>query len=224
MRFEFAERLLDRIEIRRIFGKVTQSGTYRFNHLSHTGNLVYREAIHHHEAPRAVSVRPIVTDHGPCFFTGSLATKKHSAAPFRAQHRGPPFLRPQGRRLPRSFFEADIVPLEEPPNRDAAAGDPPLVHRRDDLIQRQIRLLGNQRQQNVRVRLQRRDAASALAAMLPVSFKRCIHLIAELALTSTHSAASRRDAPASTSRSTRIRKSSEQGLGIDPLQKWNQCR
>ena len=34
-----------------------------------------------------------------------------------------------------------------------------------------------------------------LAAMLPVSFKRCIHLIAELALTSTHSAASRRDAP-----------------------------
>ena len=63
-----------------------------------------------------------------------------------------------------------------------------------------------------------------LAAMLPVSFKRCIHLIAELALTSTHSAASRRDAPASTSRSTRIRKSSEQGLGIDPLQKSNQCR
>jgi hypothetical protein len=63
-----------------------------------------------------------------------------------------------------------------------------------------------------------------LAAMLPVSFKRCIHLIAELALTSTHSAASRRDAPASTSRSTRIRKSSEQGFGIDPLQKSNQCR
>jgi hypothetical protein len=63
-----------------------------------------------------------------------------------------------------------------------------------------------------------------LAAMLPVSFKRCIHLIAELALTSTHSAASRRDAPASTSRSTRIRKSSEQGLGIDPLQKSTQCR
>ena len=39
-----------------------------------------------------------------------------------------------------------------------------------------------------------------LAAMLRVSFKRCIHLIAELALTSTLSAASRRDAPASTSR------------------------
>jgi hypothetical protein len=63
-----------------------------------------------------------------------------------------------------------------------------------------------------------------LAAMLPVSFKRCIHLIAELALTSTHSAASRRDAPASTARSTRTRKSSEQGFGIDLLQKSNQCR
>ena len=49
MRFEFAKRLLDRIEIWRIFGKVTQSRTGRFNHLSHTGNLVHREAIHHHD-------------------------------------------------------------------------------------------------------------------------------------------------------------------------------
>ena len=51
--------------------------------------------------------------------------------------------------------------LVEPPYRDAAAGDPPLAHRRDDLIQRQIRLLDNQRQQKVRVRFQRRDAAPA---------------------------------------------------------------
>ena len=34
-----------------------------------------------------------------------------------------------------------------------------------------------------------------LGAMLPVSCRRCIHLIAELGLTSNHSAASRRDAP-----------------------------
>ena len=40
MRFEFAERLLDRIEVRRIFGEVTQSRTGRFNQFSHTGNLV----------------------------------------------------------------------------------------------------------------------------------------------------------------------------------------
>jgi hypothetical protein len=60
-----------------------------------------------------------------------------------------------------TFFEADIVPLEEPPNRAAAASDPALAHDRNDFIQRQIRLLGNQPQQNGRVRLERRDAASA---------------------------------------------------------------
>src|ERR1700693_5654831 len=61
----------------------------------------------------------------------------------------------------RLFFEADIVSLEEPPDRTTAAGDPSLAQRRDNLIQRQIWLLGNQRQQQVRVLLQRRDAASA---------------------------------------------------------------
>ena len=45
-----------------------------------------------------------------------------------------------------------------------------------------------------------------LAAMLPVSFKRRIHLIAELALTSTHSAASRRDAPPTFAKSTNTTK------------------
>src|SRR5208283_5875495 len=49
MRFEFAERHLDRIEVRRIFGEVTQFRTGRFNHLAHTGNLVHREAVHHHD-------------------------------------------------------------------------------------------------------------------------------------------------------------------------------
>src|SRR4249919_4087144 len=61
----------------------------------------------------------------------------------------------------RLFFEADRVPLEEAPHRAAAAGDPSLAHRRDDLIQRQIRSVGNQHQQKVRVCLQGRDAASA---------------------------------------------------------------
>ena len=61
----------------------------------------------------------------------------------------------------RLFFEADRVPLEEAPHRAAAAGDPSLAHRRDDLIQRQIRLVGNQHQQKVRVCLQGRDAAPA---------------------------------------------------------------
>ena len=56
------------------------------------------------------------------------------------------FCAPRGDAVRDRFFEADIVPLEVPPHRAAAAGDPSLAHRRDDLIQRQIRLLGNQRQ------------------------------------------------------------------------------
>jgi hypothetical protein len=56
----------------------------------------------------------------------------------------------------RLFFEADAMANEQPPGCTAAAGDPSLAHRRDDLIQRQIRLLGNQRQQTVRVLFQRR--------------------------------------------------------------------
>jgi hypothetical protein len=37
------------------------------------------------------------------------------------------------------------VALKEAPHRAAAAGDPSLVHRRDDFIERQVRLLSNQR-------------------------------------------------------------------------------
>ena len=70
------------------------------------------------------------------------------------------------------------------------------MHRGDDFIERQIRLPSNQRKQKRRVRFQRRDAAPArLGTMLPVACRRCIHLIAELGLTSNQSAASRRDAP-----------------------------
>src|SRR6266567_7969095 len=61
------------------------------------------------------------------------------------------------------------------------------------------------------------------AAMLPVACRRCIHLIAELGLTSNHSAASRRDAPDSTASTTRSRNSKEHGFGIDALQNSNQC-
>src|SRR6516165_1846252 len=55
----------------------------------------------------------------------------------------------------RVFFEADAASLEEPPNRAAAARDPSFGHRRNDLVQRQIRLLDNQSQQKVCVFLQR---------------------------------------------------------------------
>src|ERR1700737_1059664 len=61
----------------------------------------------------------------------------------------------------RAFFKREIMSLEKPPNRSAAAGDSSLTHRDHDLVQRQIRLLGNQGQQPSRVLLQWRLAPSA---------------------------------------------------------------
>src|SRR5262245_33611999 len=61
----------------------------------------------------------------------------------------------------RVFFTADVAASEEPPHRAAAACDPAFAHRRDDLVQRKVRLVGNQTQQKLRMLLQRRDAAAA---------------------------------------------------------------
>src|SRR5262245_10120839 len=58
------------------------------------------------------------------------------------------------------FFEADVASIEEPPNRTTAARDSPLPHRRNQLVQRQIRLPGDQTQQKPRMFLQRRCAAA----------------------------------------------------------------
>ncbi len=61
----------------------------------------------------------------------------------------------------RLFFEGDLVALEEAPDGGAAGPNFMPAHRRDHLIQRQIRPLGNQREQEVRMLLQRRGAAAA---------------------------------------------------------------
>jgi hypothetical protein len=60
-------------------------------------------------------------------------------------------------------------------------------------------------------------------AALLVSCQRCTHLTTELTLTPKCSAASRRDAPASTASITRSRRSQEYDFGIDTPQRWNQC-
>jgi hypothetical protein len=74
MRLEFAERLLDWIEVRRIFGEVTQSRTGRFNQFSHTGNLVHREAIHHHDvaALESGNETSFEISHEGCCIHGSI--------------------------------------------------------------------------------------------------------------------------------------------------------
>jgi hypothetical protein len=59
------------------------------------------------------------------------------------------------------FLKADPVSIEEPPHGGAAARDPLLALGRDDLVQRQVRLLGNESQQPLRMLLQWRGAAAA---------------------------------------------------------------
>src|SRR4029077_16095813 len=118
-------------------------------------------------------------------------------APPRPRH-----IRPLLLRRPQTFFDADLVALQEAPHRAATTGDPSLVHRGDDFIERQIRLPSNQRKQKRRVRLQRRDAAPAwLGSDAPGRLPAL-----PLGLTSNQ-AASRRDAPDSTASTTRSRNS-----------------
>src|SRR5262245_48703836 len=75
----------------------------------------------------------------------------------------------------RLFFEADVVALEEAPHGSATACDPVLVHRRDHLIQRQIRLLLNQREQPRRMYLQWRRAPAARLGCATPSLVKVFH-------------------------------------------------
>jgi hypothetical protein len=78
----------------------------------------------------------------------------------------------------RVFFEADVAPSEEPPHRAAAASDPSSAHRRHDLVQRQVRLLGKSACFSSGEML----PPLGLAAKLPVSSKRCIQITTTLGL------------------------------------------
>src|SRR5262245_46384335 len=75
----------------------------------------------------------------------------------------------------RVFFEADVAASEQPPHRAAAASDPAFAHRRDDLVQRQLRLVGNQTQQKLCVLLQRRGAATTWLCRNAASLLETLH-------------------------------------------------
>src|SRR6266480_3607045 len=60
-----------------------------------------------------------------------------------------------------AFFDGDIMSLEKSPDRGATAWNSLLAHRRNDLIQGQIRLLGYQSQQPFHLLLQRRRTPAA---------------------------------------------------------------
>jgi hypothetical protein len=122
----------------------------------------------------------------------------------------------------RLFFEGEIMSRKKPPNSGATARNTPLAHRGNDLVQRQVRPLGNHNQQPFRVRFQRRCAPSARLRFGASGVTPALQPFHRGAR--TLSAASRRDAPAPTASITRSRKSSEYGFGIGRLsQKTNQC-
>src|SRR2546427_1893317 len=74
-----------------------------------------------------------------------------------------------------AFFEADVVALEEAPHGSATACNPVVVHHRDHLIQRQIRLLLNQREQPRRMCLQWRRAPAARFGCTTPSLVKALH-------------------------------------------------
>src|SRR5437763_8633045 len=61
----------------------------------------------------------------------------------------------------RLFFKGDVVSVEKPPERTAAAFDPPLAQRCNRLDQGQVRLFGTQSQDLGDGRVERRNASAA---------------------------------------------------------------
>ena len=114
------------------------------------------------------------------------------------------------------FLKLILCRLKNPPDCTAAAGDPSLavslrpLHPASNPI-----VWKSEPTASPRVLPTAALPPVGLAATLPVSCQSCSHFTAELALTSKQSAASRRDAPAITASSRRIRKSREQGFGIE---------
>src|SRR5437660_947068 len=75
----------------------------------------------------------------------------------------------------RLFFEGHLVALEKAPHRGAAAGNPVLAHRTDNLVQRQVRLPLDQSQQKLRMLLQQRGAPAARLGGAPTSLAKALH-------------------------------------------------
>src|SRR5262249_26454809 len=62
---------------------------------------------------------------------------------------------------PQAFFERDAMAIKESPERAAAARNPSLSHRCNNLVQRSVRLLGNQGKDALAILLQNRTATAA---------------------------------------------------------------
>src|SRR5215472_5753911 len=62
---------------------------------------------------------------------------------------------------PQAFFERDAMAIKESPERAATAWDPSLSHRCNNLVQRSVRLLGNQGKDALAIVFQNRTATAA---------------------------------------------------------------
>src|ERR1700719_1929468 len=103
------------------------------------------------------------------------------------------------------FFNGDAMASKKSGKRAAAAWDSPLVKRRNDLIQREVRYLADEGEDLPRVLLQWRSTPSTGHGFESPVFTKALHPpIAELTLTSNCSAASRRDPPSCTKSMARV--------------------
>ena len=75
----------------------------------------------------------------------------------------------------RAFFKRDLVPLKKPPYRRPTAGNLALAHRTDHLVQCQVRMLIDQRQQKFGVLLQRRDTPAPPLGGATASLAKALH-------------------------------------------------
>ena len=104
--------------------------------------------------------------------------------------------------------------IKKSPERSSAARNPLLVHRREYFVQGQICLATRARIRSAYFSRTEQLPPRGFGSLDPSSRHRCTHLMAELTLMSNNSAASRRDAPASTVPITRSRRSPEYDCGI----------
>ena len=75
----------------------------------------------------------------------------------------------------RLFFEGDLMPLKKAPDCRATARNPALVHRADHLVQSQVRLHLDQRQQKVRVLLKWRCAPTTRFGGTAAGLAKALH-------------------------------------------------
>src|ERR1700680_3361917 len=76
---------------------------------------------------------------------------------------------------PQTFFDGDAMASEKSGQRAAAAWDTPLVKRRNDLIQREVRLLADEREDLPRVLLQWRSTPSTGHGFGSAVFTKALH-------------------------------------------------